>query len=41
MHGDAPYLDGDYAAFGKLIEGYDVLDKIANTPVDFPKSVES
>lgn len=34
MHGDAPYLDGNYAAFGKLIEGYDVLDKIANTPVD-------
>jgi len=33
MHGDAPYLDGDYAAFGKLIEGYDVLDKIANTPL--------
>jgi len=34
MHGDAPHLDGDYAAFGKLIEGEDVLDKIADTPVE-------
>lgn len=34
MHGDSPHLDGDYAAFGKLIEGEDVLDKIADTPVD-------
>ncbi|HOM01793.1 MAG TPA: peptidylprolyl isomerase [Acetivibrio sp.] len=33
MHADAPGLDGDYAAFGKLIEGEDVLDKIADTPV--------
>jgi peptidyl-prolyl cis-trans isomerase B (cyclophilin B) len=32
MHKDAPYLDGSYAAFGKLIEGEDVLDKIAETP---------
>ena len=32
MHKDAPYLDGSYAAFGKVIEGMDVVDKIANTP---------
>lgn len=32
-HGDATFLDGKYTAFGKLIKGYDVLDKIANTPV--------
>ena len=32
MHADAPYLDGQYAAFGKLTEGFDVLDKIANVP---------
>ncbi len=31
MHEDAPHLDGQYAAFGKLIEGYDVLDAIATT----------
>ena len=29
MHQDAPHLDGQYAAFGKLTDGYDVLDKIA------------
>ena len=29
MHADAPHLDGQYAAFGKLIEGEDVLDAIA------------
>ena len=29
MHADAPHLDGQYAGFGKLIDGYDVLDKIA------------
>lgn len=31
MHQDAPHLDGQYAAFGKLTDGFDVLDKIANT----------
>ncbi|MBQ2278819.1 MAG: peptidylprolyl isomerase, partial [Clostridia bacterium] len=29
-HADAKYLDGDYAAFGKVIEGMDVVDEIAN-----------
>lgn len=29
MHDDAPYLDGEYAAFGKITEGLDVVDKIA------------
>ncbi len=29
MHKDAPHLDGQYAAFGKVIEGMDAVDKIA------------
>ena len=33
VHGDASFLDGKYAAFGKLISGEDTLDKIAATPV--------
>ena len=32
MHDDAPHLDGQYAAFGRLIEGFDVVDAIANYP---------
>ncbi|HVR37184.1 MAG TPA: peptidylprolyl isomerase [Methylomirabilota bacterium] len=32
-HGAAPSLDGKYTGFGKLTEGMDVLNKIANTPV--------
>jgi peptidyl-prolyl cis-trans isomerase B (cyclophilin B) len=32
MHGPAPQLDGHYTAFGHLISGMDVLDKIANSP---------
>lgn len=35
MHEDAPYLDGQYAAFGKVIEGMDVVDEIAATDTDF------
>ena len=31
MHEAAPYLDGEYAAFGKVIEGMDVVDYIART----------
>lgn len=34
MHGDAPYLDGQYAAFGHVIEGMDVIDEIAAVPTD-------
>ncbi len=30
MHQDAPHLDGEYAAFGKITEGLDVVDEIAN-----------
>lgn len=44
MHRDAPHLDGQYAAFGKVVEGMDVVDEIANTPTinsffkrDFPR----
>ena len=32
MHKDAPYLDRQYAAFGKVTEGIEVVDKIAATP---------
>lgn len=35
MHEDAPHLDGQYAAFGKVLEGMDVVDAIANTRRDF------
>ena len=31
MHADAPHLDGRYAAFGKVVEGMDVVDEIART----------
>ncbi len=35
MHARAPHLDGDYAAFGKVIEGMDAVDAIAETSVDY------
>lgn len=35
MHADADYLDGQYAAFGKVIEGMDVIDAIASVRTDF------
>lgn len=34
MHKDAPHLDGQYAAFGKVIEGMDVVDEIAECDTD-------
>jgi len=34
MQADAPHLDGDYAAFGKVTEGLDVVDRIARSPRD-------
>lgn len=35
MHADAPHLDGEYAAFGKVVEGIEVVDEIASVPTDF------
>jgi peptidyl-prolyl cis-trans isomerase B (cyclophilin B) len=35
MHADSPHLDGQYAAFGKLIEGEEELDKIASVQVNW------
>ncbi len=35
MHKDAPHLDGSYAAFGKVVEGIEVVDEIAETEVDW------
>ncbi len=35
MHKDAPHLDGQYAAFGKLTDGFDVLDRIAGVEINF------
>lgn len=47
MHRDAPHLDGQYAAFGKITEGLDVVDRIAEAPTNFsdepiePQIIES
>lgn len=35
MHKDAPHLDGSYAAFGKITEGMDVVNRIAETATDY------
>ena len=40
MHADAPHLDGQYAAFGKVVSGMEVVDEIASIPtgaMDRPK----
>ena len=35
MHDDAPHLDGQYAAFGKVVSGMDAVDEIASIPTDY------
>ena len=35
MHADAPHLDGQYAAFGHVVEGIEVVDEIAAVTTDF------
>ena len=39
-HADAKFLDGEYAAFGKVTDGYDVLDAVADVPVVYGPSGE-
>ena len=34
MHKNSPHLDGQYAAFGRVIEGMDVVNEIATTATD-------
>lgn len=35
MHENSPYLNGQYAAFGKITKGLDIVDKIATTPTSY------
>ena len=35
VHEDSCFLDGQYAAFGKVVEGMEVVDEIASVPTDF------
>ena len=35
MHKNSPHLDGSYAAFGKLVEGMEIVNKIAETATDY------
>ena len=35
VHKDAPHLDGQYAAFGKVVEGMETVDKIASVRTDY------
>ena len=35
MHAKSPHLDNQYASFGKVVEGMEVVDQIADTPCDF------
>jgi peptidyl-prolyl cis-trans isomerase B (cyclophilin B) len=35
MHADAPHLDGQYAAFGKMTDGFETLDEIARVRTNF------
>jgi len=35
MHEDSPHLDGQYAAFGKVIEGMEIVDEIAEVSTDY------
>ncbi len=35
MHKNSPHLDSEYAAFGKVIDGLDIVDKIADTATDY------
>lgn len=35
MHNDSPHLDGQYASFGKIIEGIEIIDEIASCQTDY------
>jgi peptidyl-prolyl cis-trans isomerase B (cyclophilin B) len=35
MHENSPHLDGQYAAFGKVVSGIEVVDEIASIPTDY------